>query len=254
MLGQKFLRVRWYSAWLTAIFEAQAFWTTEKHSSRFNTPLATLQEILRVNREERAHDAKIPVSGAVAWMGTKLPWYNARHINVEAWDTYAEFQSSFQYSRPEESRYNYAVMQLRHPVNPSVDPMLSYLRNAVSDESTMQFLTMMPQALSNLLVLCLAQRCYKSGRMTDVRWTLDFSNRLREQRMLGAGEVREHNGWGNQHRARKATPKEIAQGVPVDAQGRVIPVRFKGTAEETRERFEKASKTPAYNSRHPRTR
>ena len=166
-----------------------------------------------------------------------------RHINVEAWDFFADFQLRFLSTEPPEARYKGALLQLMHPVNRSADALLACLRRAESDEVQMEVLTRMPKGLFHLLVKRLMQYCYESGRMADVRWTLDFSHLARrEQAKSNVGEAREHKGWAQRRTERAASPGEIAEGLAVDAQGRLIPTGFQGTAEDVRKRFENISK------------
>jgi len=241
LMNQKYRRIRWYNAWLTALLEARAFWTTEQN--RLNEPLAMFQEVVRLNREERTDATKIPISGAFHWIENNLPWYDTRHINVEAWDFFADFQLRFLSIDPPRARYNGALLQLMHPVNRSADALLACLRRAESDEVRMEVLTRMPKGLFHLMAKKLIQYCYESGRMTDVRWTLDFSHLVRlEQAKLNVGEARGYKGWAQRRTGRAATPGEIAEGLAIDAQGRLIPTDFQGTAEDVRKRFENISK------------
>lgn len=79
--------------------------------------------------------------------------------------------------------------------------------------------------------------------MTDVRWTMDIFHRIEIERdNLDAGDVLEPNRWAQRRERRKATRAEVAEGTPVDAQGRLIPVIFRGTAEDLRKQFESVSK------------
>ncbi|KAM0711758.1 hypothetical protein Q7P35_001126 [Cladosporium inversicolor] len=114
-LNEKYRAMRWYNAWLTAILEARAFWTTERN--RFNEPLATLQEVIQFNREERTREKMIAVAGGFHWLETKLPYFDTRHINAEAWDVFVEFESKFLRHVPQEAHFKGALTQLMHSIN-----------------------------------------------------------------------------------------------------------------------------------------
>lgn len=203
----------------------------------------TLQEVIKFNREERTREAMIPVAGGFNWLDNKLPYCDTRHINFKAWDAFAEFISIFLRHAPQEARFKRALMQFMHPVNRSADPLVACIRQAESCESTMQLLTRMPVGLLYKITSALVQYCYKSGRMDDVRWTIDFDHRIQQQQeKLYGREVSGQRGWVLQRIGRKATRTEIADGVPVDAQGRHILIGFSGSAEDVRKRVELASK------------
>ena len=241
MLGQRYHSIRWSGTWVTAILEAQAFWTTERN--RLNEPLATLLEVLRLNRRERTGGAPIPTLHAMQWFRTKLPIYDTRHIDAEAWDAFAEYQLKFRRNEPQETLFRQALLQFVHPVNRRADPLLAWLRHSESDESEMQILIRMAKYFLQRIMLRLTQYCYNNGRMTDVRWTIGLFHRIRRERnKLDLGELLDPHGWVPRPVGRKATPKEIAEGLPVDAQGRLIPITFKGTAEDVRKQYESASK------------
>lgn len=177
------------------------------------------------------------------WIGNKLPTYDTRHINIQAWDAFAEFYLFFYRNTPQEARFEHAFMQFVHPVSRCADPLLSWLRRSESDELAMQFLVRMPKGLFSRKMLMLIQNCYNHGRMADVRWTIDLFHRIGlEREKLDAGDVLEPNRWARLRKGRTATRAEIAEGLPVDAQGRLIPITFRGTAEDLRMRFEFASK------------
>lgn len=107
----------------------------------------------------------------------------------------------------------------------------------------MRYLTRMPKGLLLKIMSNLVQCCYKSGRMDDVRWTIDFDYRIQQQqKKLYGRKVGEQRGWVRQRVGRKATRTELADGLPVDAQGRLIPIGFAGSAEDVRRRVEVASK------------
>lgn len=143
MLSQKYHSLRWSSAWFTAILEAQAFWTTQQN--RLNEPLTTLLEVSRLNLEERTGRTGIPIHGALNWIANKLPTYDSRHINAQAWDAFAELYLFWFRSTPQETRFEYVFMQFMHPVNRCADPLLTWLRHSESDESAMQVLVRMPK-------------------------------------------------------------------------------------------------------------
>lgn len=211
MLHRKYRQVAWYDAWFTAIMEAQAFWATGKN--RLNDSLATFLEVVRLNREERTFETRIPIAGAINWLNAKLPYHDTRHINVEAWDSFCSKASEyFGGEGPFPTRLTHAQMQLNHPANRSVDPLLDLLRRSEFDEEAMRWLGSMNRGTLILIVRKMVQFCYSAGRMNDVRWTLDFFYWIERQHEL---EARRPN--------RKATRQEIAAGIPVDAHGRVFP-------------------------------
>lgn len=241
MLGQRYHSLRWSSAWFTAILEAQAFWTTQQN--RLNEPLATLLEVSRLNLEERTGRTKIPIHGALNWIGNKLPTYDSRHINAQAWDAFAELYLFWFRSDPQAPRFKYVFLQFVHPVNRCADPLLTWLRRSESDESAMQLLVRMPKGLFSLKMLMLTQYCYNNGRMADVKWIIDLFHRIGlEREKLDAGDVLELNRWAPIRKRRTATRAEIAAGLPVDAQDGLIVMPFRGTAEDVRKQFEFASK------------
>lgn len=220
---------------------AQAFWTTQQN--RLNEPLTTLLRVLRLNREERTGRTQIPIHGAINWIGNRLPLYDTRHINAQAWDAFAKFRLFFFRNTLREARFEHAFMQLMHPVSRCADPLLTWLRRSESDERAMQALVRMPNGLFSRKMLILAQYCYNNGCMTDVRWTIDSSHRIGLERgKLDAGDVLEPKRWAQPREGRTATRAEIAEGLPVDAQGRLIPITFRGSAEDVRKQFESRSK------------
>ncbi|KAM0711757.1 hypothetical protein Q7P35_001125 [Cladosporium inversicolor] len=111
----------------------------------------------------------------------------------------------------------------------------------------------MPKGLLLKIMSNLVQCCYKSGRMDDVRWTIDFDYRIQQQqKKLYGRKVGEQRGWVRQRVGRKATRTELADGLPVDAQGRLIPIGFAGSAEDVRRRVEVASKKRTSDDGRPR--
>ena len=201
-LGRDNSQMRWYSAWFTSIMEAQAFWTTEQN--RLNEPLATFHEVVRLNWTERSNETKIPITAAVRWFLAKLPYYDTRHINVEDWDSF--YQTALRYLGTEQltSRFQFAVLKLKHPTRPSADPLLNILRRVKSDEEAMQQLASMDRGGFDLTVRNLVQFCYSTGSMTDVKRIIKFYHSLQRQRNTldspDAGEMK-----------RKATRDEIAR-------------------------------------------
>ena len=125
---------------------------------------------------------------------SRLPLYDTRHINAQAWDAFAKFCLFFFRNTLREARFQYAFMQSMHPVSRCADPLLTWLCRLESDERAMQALVRMPNGLFSRKMLILAQYCYNNGCMTDVRWTIDFSHRIGLERgKLDAGDVLEPN-------------------------------------------------------------
>jgi hypothetical protein len=222
---EKSLSTRWCSVWFTSILEAKTFLATGP--SRSNDPLATFLEVIRFNREERTRITMIPITGAAAWLVKKLTSYDKRHIDVETWDAFAEFLMRYRGTVHCNSRFTHALLKLVHPSHRSAGPLITFLRHSSFDGKEWQWMARMPKGYRNLITMNLLQCCYENGRMADVRWMIDFHRQWQRQQEHSP-ETHEQSGrWLQARKGRKANPREVAEGLPVDAQGRLMPDTLK---------------------------
>jgi hypothetical protein len=74
----------------------------------------------------------------------------------------------------------------------------------------------------------LLQCCYDEGRMADVRWMVDFHRRWQRQQVHGPKTYGKSGCWVQARSGRKANSREVAEGLPVDAQGRLMRDTLRG--------------------------
>ena len=131
---------------------------------------------------------------------------------------------------------------MTHPVQQRASPLLEYFREAEFSEQRLQHVEAIAEGRFSFLLRYLIRLCHREGHLDDVRWTIDFYDKIQRRR-----EKQEtQNTWARI--SRLATPKEIARGVEVDADGRVVHGFDRN---ETFEEARKREKTLASKGHRP---
>lgn len=140
------------------------------------------------------------------------------------------------YSLPDERGWNLARLELFHPERPNPDAALRELVDYATSNKEHRALDSLlnPETYHSaqyvyFILLRVAQACEKGGRSVDARWVLDFAHdrlpRLFEGRAAFAEFsnelVRSADTTVPELRPRKATAREILNGVRVDEDGYV---------------------------------
>lgn len=150
-----------------------------------------------------------------------------RHIDVEIWDAFTELLMRYWGTARPDSRFTHALLKLLHPLHRRAGPLITFLRHSSFDAEKWQWMARMPEGYRSLITKNLLQCCYDEGRMADVRWMVDFHRRWQRQQEHSPQTHEKSGRWLQAREGRKAAPKEAAEGLPVDAQGRLIPDTLK---------------------------
>jgi hypothetical protein len=216
---------RWNNTLLRALIETQAFWCTET-TNMFNEPLKSFNTA-------RRDSPKTPIAGAYNWLVGNMTVADKTGIDVASYDEFVQGTRHYRLTNATQKYLEKGYLALMHPTGPDPEMLLDFFCNAALEAERLEILKVNSPSRFKFLAMRLAQHCHRGGNTADARAVVDNAlDVLRCGRRLSESESAILRIKGRFHK-RKASKRELQQGVPVDAHGYIVPDNFMSTLESS---------------------
>jgi len=214
---------------LENLLESQAFWSDRRR--RFTKPLETFLRVSRLKKNPKQRKLGFSIYPTTRWLTKVLTRYGDLGLKVNLYDAVLEHTRGVMHDA-EDILFDCSMLELMHPHNPRPHSMLELCKAQQNTQHSPTKLEMLlrsevvNQAHSGFLTLIrLAQACEAHGLHADARWLLDWGYEFAPHMYLprAPGQRKPHmKDIHNIPLRRKATEKELKDGVPVDEHGYMV--------------------------------
>jgi hypothetical protein len=211
---------RWNNTLLRALIETQAFWCTET-TNMFNEPLRSFNTA-------RRDFPMAPIAGAYTWLVGHMTVADKTGIDVASYDEFVQGTRHYRLTNTTQKYLDKGYLALAHPTKPDPEMMFDFFCNAALEAERLEILKVISPTRFKFMAMILAQHCHRAGRTADARAVVDSAvDVLHRGRRLSKSESAIVRKEGRLHK-RKASWRELKQGIPVDASGYVIRNKIMG--------------------------
>jgi len=212
---------RWKSALLRGLIETQAYWSTG--TNMFNEPLESFLEV-------DGHKGNKSISAAYSWMLGNMTFADKTGIDVGKYDDF--FARTFEYKGLDrtDGLIDKGCLELMHPTRPNPKRLLGLFCDSARELLRKEALDMKSPLRFKLLSVTLAQHVNRTGNTTAARAVVKSAMEILRRGRRPSDYT--SDAWGGRVVKRRASKREIEEGVKVDANGYKVPTTFVGSLED----------------------